>query len=75
MDKLERRRTKQKYKNLKVKPDTYQMLIRSKAAYEIETGEPLSMDGIIKMLLDSLPKIEVKIGEVKFEPKKGKRET
>jgi hypothetical protein len=47
------------YKNIKVKPETYALLLRTQAAYQLEEGKRLSMDDVIKMLLEALPTVNV----------------
>jgi len=57
------------WRDIKVRPDTFSDLLRSKAAYEFRHGKRLSMDGLLKIMIASLPKVNISI-----EPQRGSTE-
>lgn len=61
------------YKNIKVKPATYNLLLRTQAAYQLEEGKRISMDGVVSMLLEILPSVNVTFNSPKNPSKKASK--
>lgn len=61
MKKMEQKEKKYPYVSVKVKPETYGELIKTRAMYEIQLGRRLSMDSVIRIILAQLPVTEVKL--------------
>jgi len=62
-----REKGKSEMKTVKVKLETYAALIRTKGAYEMITGKNLSMDDVIKNLLEAAPKAKASLELVNEE--------
>ena len=62
---MEKRKKKKKkkpeYKNVKVKPEIFKKLVRSKASLELKDGKLYSMGDVIEALLDSLPTASISL--------------
>jgi len=54
---------KEKLVTVKVKESTYSELIKSQAAAVLQTGKKLSMDKVIRGLLEQAPQYKMKIRE------------
>jgi len=59
------KKSKDEYVTIKVKRSTYESLIQTKAYHEIVERRRISMDELINMMIESLPKVDVK-GELKL---------
>jgi hypothetical protein len=44
-----------------VSEETYKELVRARAAYELQLGETLSIDDVLKIMLEYMPRVEVVI--------------
>ena len=59
-----------KYKVLKIKPETYELLIRTKALMEFSESRKISFDECLRRLIESLPKVTVSMQPIEEKNEK-----